>query len=57
MLIKSVHDSDMATEDIANIISRFNSTPYITQEVIWGKAEPIKPSEYLRNGMCLHHVK
>jgi len=33
----------MATEDIANIISRFNSTPYITQEVIWGKGEPIQP--------------
>jgi glycosidase len=40
----------MATEDIANIISRFNSTPYITQEVIWGKGEPIQPSEYLGNG-------
>ena len=50
--IDKIDDSDMAAEDIANIISRFDSTPYITQEVLWGNREPIRPSEYLRNGMC-----
>ncbi|ETW76368.1 glycoside hydrolase family 13 protein [Heterobasidion irregulare TC 32-1] len=36
----------IAATDIANITSRFNSAPYITQEVIWGSGEPIQPSEY-----------
>ncbi|KAK0232549.1 glycoside hydrolase superfamily [Armillaria fumosa] len=38
------------TNDIANIKSRFTSSPYITQEVIWGAGEPIQPSEYVPNG-------
>ncbi|KAF8996428.1 glycoside hydrolase [Cyathus striatus] len=40
----------IATGDIANILSRVNGTPYITQEVIWGAGEPIQPSEYVSNG-------
>ncbi|TRM56873.1 glycoside hydrolase superfamily [Schizophyllum amplum] len=40
----------IATDDIANILSRLNSTPYITQEVIYGDGEPITPSEYTQNG-------
>ncbi|KAK0448451.1 glycoside hydrolase superfamily [Desarmillaria tabescens] len=40
----------IATNDIANITSRFSSSPYITQEVIWGAGEPIQPSEYVQNG-------
>ena len=43
--------SDIAATDLANITSRFNSTPYITQEVIWGAGEPIQPSEYVDIGM------
>lgn len=41
---------DIAATDIANILGRLNSTPYITQEVIWGSGEPIQPSEYVGNG-------
>ncbi|CAE6445915.1 unnamed protein product [Rhizoctonia solani] len=40
----------IAATDIANILSRLNSTPYITQEVIYGSGEPIQPSEYTGNG-------
>ncbi|PPQ83160.1 hypothetical protein CVT25_005407 [Psilocybe cyanescens] len=36
----------IAATDLANIISRLSTTPYITQEVIWGSGEPIQPSEY-----------
>ncbi|KAH9919461.1 glycoside hydrolase [Epithele typhae] len=36
--------------DIANILSRLISTPYITQEVIYGAGEPITPNEYTGNG-------
>ncbi|TFK33166.1 glycoside hydrolase [Crucibulum laeve] len=36
--------------DIANILSRLTTKPYITQEVIWGSGEPIQPSEYVGNG-------
>jgi hypothetical protein len=54
--IDKIDDSDMAAEDIANIISRFDSTPYITQEVLWGNREPIRPSEYLRNG-DVHEIR
>jgi hypothetical protein len=51
------HDvSDIAATDLANITSRFISTPYITQEVIWGPGEPIQPSEYVEIGIFgLHH--
>jgi len=40
----------IAATDLANITSRFSSTPYLTQEVIWGSVEPIQPSEYLGIG-------
>ncbi|CEL62904.1 alpha-amylase [Rhizoctonia solani AG-1 IB] len=40
----------IATEDIANILRRLKSKPYITQEVIFGAGEPVLPSEYTRNG-------
>ncbi|KAF7292118.1 Alpha-amylase [Mycena indigotica] len=40
----------IASSDIANILSRLSSKPYITQEVIWGSGEPIQPSEYVGNG-------
>ncbi|KAG8736991.1 hypothetical protein FRC12_017338 [Ceratobasidium sp. 428] len=38
------------TGDIANILSRLSSKPYVTQEVIFGSGEPIVPSEYVVNG-------
>ncbi|KAF8751597.1 hypothetical protein RHS01_08300, partial [Rhizoctonia solani] len=38
------------TGDIANILGRLNSKPYITQEVIYVEEEPVKPSEYTNNG-------
>jgi hypothetical protein len=41
---------DMASGDIANILSRLSSRPYITQEVIWGAGEAVQPSEYISNG-------
>ncbi|KAG5651660.1 hypothetical protein H0H81_007882 [Sphagnurus paluster] len=40
----------VATGDIANILSRLSTKPYITQEVIWGSGEPVQPSEYVSNG-------
>ncbi|KAF5365431.1 hypothetical protein D9758_010853 [Tetrapyrgos nigripes] len=40
----------MPTTDIANILSRLTSRPYISQEVIFGAGEPIQPSEYVQNG-------
>jgi hypothetical protein len=42
---------DIAAGDIANILSRLSSKPYITQEVIWGANEAVQPSEYVGNGM------
>ena len=45
--------SDIPTDDIAAIISRLNSSVYITQEVIYGDGEPITPAEYVQNGMRL----
>ncbi|KAI0316240.1 glycoside hydrolase [Amylostereum chailletii] len=36
--------------DIANILSRLTTTPYITQEVIFGSGEPITPNQYTGNG-------
>jgi hypothetical protein len=41
---------DIASGDIANILSRLSRRPYITQEVIWGAGEPITPNEYTGNG-------
>ncbi|CEL62905.1 alpha-amylase [Rhizoctonia solani AG-1 IB] len=40
----------IASGDIANILGRLTSRPYITQEVIFGSGEPILPSEYTGNG-------
>ncbi|TFK64214.1 glycoside hydrolase [Pluteus cervinus] len=40
----------IAATDIANILGRLNSRPYVTQEVIWGSGEEIQPPEYLING-------
>ncbi|KAJ7252048.1 glycoside hydrolase [Mycena rebaudengoi] len=40
----------MPAGDIANILSRLTTRPYITQEVIFGAGEPIQPSEYVGNG-------
>ncbi|KAF8963276.1 glycoside hydrolase [Flammula alnicola] len=37
--------------DIANILGRLTSQPYITQEVIWGSGEPIQPSQYVGNAL------
>ncbi|KAJ7057440.1 glycoside hydrolase family 13 protein [Mycena amicta] len=39
----------IAATDIANILSRLTSKPYITQEVTWGANQP-QPSEYVGNG-------
>ena len=44
------HAADIAATDIAAILSQLNSTPYITQEVIYGAGEPITPNEYMGNG-------
>ncbi|KAG5652077.1 hypothetical protein H0H81_006370 [Sphagnurus paluster] len=41
---------DIAASDIANILSRLSTKPYITQEVIWGAGEAVQPSEYIGNG-------
>ncbi len=41
---------DIAADDLANITSRFSSSPYITQEVIWGAGEAVQPSEYVGIG-------
>ncbi|KAJ1307094.1 hypothetical protein OPQ81_001212 [Rhizoctonia solani] len=40
----------IAAGDIANILGRLTSKPYITQEVIFGDGEPVVPSEYTGNG-------
>ncbi|KAK0244972.1 glycoside hydrolase [Armillaria nabsnona] len=40
----------IAADDLANITSRFSSSPYITQEVIWGAGEAVQPSEYVGIG-------
>ncbi|KAK0475258.1 glycoside hydrolase family 13 protein [Armillaria novae-zelandiae] len=40
----------IAADDLANITSRFSSSPYITQEVIWGAGEAVQPSEYVSIG-------
>lgn len=42
---------DIATEDIADILSRLSKRIYICQEVIWGDGEAVQPSEYVRNGV------
>ncbi|KAI0746664.1 glycoside hydrolase [Daedaleopsis nitida] len=40
----------MPADDIANILGRLTSKPYISQEVIYGAGEPITPNEYVGNG-------
>ncbi|KAF5363224.1 hypothetical protein D9758_008374 [Tetrapyrgos nigripes] len=40
----------MATDDIANILSRLQRQTYSTQEVIYGQKEEIQPKEYVQNG-------
>jgi len=37
-------------DDIANIISRLTTRPYITQEVIYGDGEAVTPAMYTKNG-------
>ena len=41
---------DINYSDISNILSRLTSTPYITQEVIWGSGQPVTPNQYTGNG-------
>lgn len=41
---------DIAASDISNITSRLTSSPYITQEVIYGAGEAVQPSEYVNIG-------
>ena len=41
---------DVATKDIADILSCLSARPYISQEVIWGDGEAVHPSEYVDNG-------
>ncbi|GJJ13001.1 hypothetical protein Clacol_007250 [Clathrus columnatus] len=41
---------DINVSDIANILSRLTSVPYITQEVIYGEGQPVTPNMYIGNG-------
>ncbi|KAI0295076.1 glycoside hydrolase [Multifurca ochricompacta] len=36
--------------DIANILSRLKSKPYITQEVVWGAGQAVTPALYIKTG-------
>ncbi|KAH8996008.1 glycoside hydrolase [Lactarius akahatsu] len=40
----------MDPNDIANILTRLTTRPYITQEVIYGAGEPVTPALYIGNG-------
>lgn len=40
----------IAANDIANILGRLSTAPYITQEFIWGAGEEVQPFEYVENG-------
>ncbi|KAI9433229.1 glycoside hydrolase [Lactarius indigo] len=40
----------MNPSDIADILSRLTSKPYVTQEVIWGEGQPVTPNLYKGNG-------
>ncbi|KAH8996004.1 glycoside hydrolase [Lactarius akahatsu] len=40
----------MDPDDIADILSRLTSQPYVTQEVIWGEGQPVTPDLYIGNG-------
>ena len=50
LLLNLILMLDIASGDIANILSRLSSSPYVTQEVIWGAGEAVQPSEYIDNG-------
>lgn len=39
--------ADINVSDIANITSRLTTSPYITQEVIYGAGQPITPNQYV----------
>lgn len=47
---KSHFSVDIAETDLANITSRLNGSPYLTQEVIYGDGEPITPNQYVSIG-------
>ncbi|KAI0090634.1 glycoside hydrolase superfamily [Irpex rosettiformis] len=40
----------IAVTDLANITSRLDGSPYLTQEVIYGAGEPITPNQYVSIG-------
>ncbi|KAH9054684.1 glycoside hydrolase family 13 protein [Lactarius vividus] len=40
----------MDPDDIADILSRLTSQPYVTQEVIWGEEQSVTPDLYTGNG-------
>ncbi|KAH9058949.1 glycoside hydrolase [Lactarius deliciosus] len=40
----------MNPNDIANILTRLTTRPYVTQEVIYGAGEPVTPALYTGNG-------
>ncbi|KAI9456012.1 glycoside hydrolase [Lactarius psammicola] len=40
----------MDPDDIADILSRLRTQPYVTQEVIWGAGQPVTPALYTENG-------
>ncbi|KAN0137509.1 Glycoside hydrolase superfamily [Lactarius tabidus] len=40
----------MDPNDIADILSRLTTQPYVTQEVIWGPGQPVTPALYTGNG-------
>ena len=46
----------MAADDIANIISRLDRQPFISQEVVFGEGEPIQPNQYVGNGDVQEYV-
>lgn len=48
--------SDIATDDIANILSRLDKEVYISQEVIYGAGEPVTPDMYTQNGDVQEYV-
>ncbi|KAF8259045.1 glycoside hydrolase family 13 protein [Lactarius quietus] len=40
----------MNPDDIADILTRLITQPYVTQEVIWGPGQPVNPALYTGNG-------
>ena len=41
---------DIAASDIANIVSRLTTKPYITQEIYTVPGQPVVATEYTGNG-------